>query len=562
MHYQQIQYLIADDTQQLLITPDELRRQIDELLSVRAARYRRLWTYYRNPLLPRGIERDEQGSDRPYRQGQEWGLPSRITGVRVSGGAGSFSSEPAQQPVQDVARKEVVIENDIGWRIDTMVDFLFGRGVAIRSGCDDPARRAQIESLLAAVLEHNGGMVFLQHLALLGAVYGHVDVLVKFDPQAPGNREQSRTDRDLDIRVADPDPARDAAPPASPGDELPSSCPDASDRLRTSATAESAPKASAEAAAPHPAAIPPTSFDIARAARAIRLEIVEPARALPVLCPTDWRRLRAFVQVFELKRSERVPFNSPRSGNSRWLRRLLGQLASSGSNGQSQTFVCHDQPITVVEVLTTDRWQRYEDGHLVAQGINSLGRIPLVHVQNLPVPFQYGGTSDVEPLVPLQDELNTRLSDRANRIVLQSFKMYLGKGIEGFTSMPVAPGRMWMTDNESASIEEFGGEASCPSEDLHVQELREAMDKHSGVTPIAAGAVRGRIGHLTSAAALRVTMLALLARTQRKRLTYGQAIAQICELALAWLDRAGVFKTTAQERRVHVEWREPLEGIL
>jgi len=82
------------------------------------------------------------------------------------------------------------------------------------------------------------------------------------------------------------------------------------------------------------------------------------------------------------------------------------------------------------------------------------------------------------------------------------------------------------------------------------------------VTPIAAGAIRGRIGHLTSAAALRVTMLALLARTQRKRLTYGQAIAQVCELALAWLDRAGVFKTAAQERRVHVEWREPLEGIL
>jgi hypothetical protein len=317
---------------------------------------------------------------------------------------------------------------------------------------------------------------------------------------------------------------------------------------------------SAEAAAPHPAALPSPPFDIARAARAIRLEIVEPARALPVLCPTDWRKVRAFIQVFEMNRPQCLSFNSARSGDSRWLRRLLGQLAGPGSNRQHRTR--HDQPITVVEVLTADRWQHYEDARLTAQGINALGRIPLVHVQNLPVPFQYGGTSDVEPLVPLQDELNTRLSDRANRIVLQSFKMYLGRGIEGFTSMPVAPGRMWMTDNESASIEEFGGDASCPSEDLHVQELREAMDKLSGVTPIAAGAIRGRIGHLTSAAALRVTMLALLARTQRKRLTYGQAIAQICELALAWLDRAGVFRTAAQERRVSIEWPEPLEGIL
>ncbi|HWP40262.1 MAG TPA: hypothetical protein VNL70_05005, partial [Tepidisphaeraceae bacterium] len=118
MPYEQLEHLIADDTDQPPITPDELGRQIDQLLSVRAAHYRRLWTYYRNPMLPRGVERDEQGSDRPYRQGQEWGLPSRITGVRVTGGAISVSSEPIQQPVQDVARKEVVIENAIGWRID------------------------------------------------------------------------------------------------------------------------------------------------------------------------------------------------------------------------------------------------------------------------------------------------------------------------------------------------------------------------------------------------------------------------------------------------------------
>ena len=159
--------------------------------------------------------------------------------------------------------------------------------------------------------------------------------------------------------------------------------------------------------------------------------------------------------------------------------------------------------------------------------------------------------------MPIQDELNTRLCDRANRITMQSFKMYLGKGIENFTSLPVAPGRMWMTDNENAQIVEFGGDAASPSEDRHVAELREAMDKTSGVTPIAAGIVRNRIGQLTSAAALRVTMIALLARTQRKRITYGGGIARMCELALAWLDRAGLFHTTPGERQIEIHWPEP-----
>src|SRR5687767_346493 len=136
-----------------------------------------------------------------------------------------------------------------------------------------------------------------------------------------------------------------------------------------------------------------------------------------------------------------------------------------------------------------------------------------------------------------------------HRITMQSFKMYLGKGIENFTSLPVAPGRMWMTDNDAADVIEFGGDATSPSEDRHIVELREALDKTSGVTPIAAGAIKGRIGRLTSGAALRVTLMALLAKTERKRTAYGRAIEQMCELSLAWLDRAGLFRTSPDERR-------------
>jgi hypothetical protein len=136
--------------------------------------------------------------------------------------------------------------------------------------------------------------------------------------------------------------------------------------------------------------------------------------------------------------------------------------------------------------------------------------------------------------------------------------MYLGKGIENFESMPVAPGRMWTSDNSSADVIEFGGDASCPSEESHISDIREAMDKTSCVTPIAAGAIKGRIGHLTSAAALRITLQALLAKTEKKRTTYSTAIQQICELALAWLDRAGLFATSGDERRVELSWPSPL----
>ena len=36
------------------------------------------------------------------------------------------------------------------------------------------------------------------------------------------------------------------------------------------------------------------------------------------------------------------------------------------------------------------------------------------------------------------------------------------------------------------------------------------------------------------------------------------AIGQMCELALAWLDRAGLFATSPEERGIEINWPSPL----
>jgi len=77
--------------------------------------------------------------------------------------------------------------------------------------------------------------------------------------------------------------------------------------------------------------------------------------------------------------------------------------------------------MSVTEVIGPEYWQLYKNGELSAEGENWWGFLPVVHMQNIAQPYYYEGLSDVEPLVPLQDELNIRLSDRANRITFQSF---------------------------------------------------------------------------------------------------------------------------------------------
>jgi len=117
---------------------------------------------------------------------------------------------------------------------------------------------------------------------------------------------------------------------------------------------------------------------------------------------------------------------------------------------------------------------------------------------------------------------------------------------------------MWYTDNPEASIEEFGGDSSVPSEDMHIAEIREAMDKTSGVTPIVAGVLKDKVGNLTSATALKLTLMGMLSKTERKRFTYGEGIKRICRTVLELLAKARVYSSEAVDREVDVVFPSPL----
>ncbi|MFA5555024.1 MAG: phage portal protein [Phycisphaerae bacterium] len=449
-----------------------------------AGHFNKLWEYYTN----RTVETSSIGasgrkvneSGRCYIQAQEYGLPARITGLNHCGGM-FFGGEA----VSDISRKEVVIENDIAWRINAAMDFLFGKMVRFVSLCSDEKKRAEIEAILNAVFSANGQIGFFQDMVVLASVYGFVDCIVR-----PDEIISARSIGQAHLNNHTPVPFE----------------------------------------------------EVLDMAKAIDLELIEAPRALPVLEESDYRKIRYYVQHFVQKK------NSVNRKNT-FLSRLTGSHKRASDSRDT---------VAVTEIISPNHWQRYEDKQLVSEGELPWGFLPVVHIQNIAQPYYYEGISDVEPLIPLQDELNTRLSDRANRITFQSFKMYLGKGIEGFENRPISPGRMWCTDNPQASIEEFGGDSSNLSEDAHIAEIREAMDKASSVTPVVAGVLKNKLGNLTSAVALRLTMMGMLSKNERKRFTYGQGIKRISEMILSILDKARIYPTEASQREIEVVFPNPL----
>jgi hypothetical protein len=452
-----------------------LRLLLDEHREITVPGLERFWTYYRNPASG-GVGGWAVGSGKRV-LGQEIGLPSRITGHNAASSP-AFHISGTDAAAGFGGRREVVIENDIGWRVQSMVDFMFGKAIRLASRAQDEQTRQAVEASLDAVWEASGGIALLQDAALLGHVFGSVDFLVSADIQ--GLKDLARAD------------------PADWTSKL---------------------------------------------AGLVTIEAVDPRRGFAITDPTDYRKVLAYIVHYELlqNRAETPPHTS-------WWERVSGKGKTKRARSAR------------TRIMSASVWHQYDGERLVSAGETHLtdGRVPVAHVQNTAEPWTWAGLSEVEPLIGLQDELNTRLSDRANRVTMQSFKMYLAKGVDGFEKTPVAPGQVWTTENMDASIQAFGGDASSPSEDAHIQQVREAMDKVSGIPPVAGGVVQGKIGNLSSANALRVTLMSVLAKTARKRVTYGRGIQEVCGLVLAALDHTGLLRTVAADRGVNIEWPDPL----
>lgn len=514
---------------------EAVERLLDRHARVDRPRLELLWSYYRNAMrCPGGSRRwfgsssgggcggggggllgarGSWGGGRAYAMAQAAGLPDRLRGVDA-GSSRALLDDRLRGALAGSAA-EVVIENDIAWRVHTMVEFMFGKPIEFVSTARDARLRGLIERVLDAVWEASGGIVLMQDAGLLGNVFGHVDFLVRPTPGGGGG-----------------DGFALAGTVVGGGDS------DERDERAESVARE--------------------------AAGAVRVEAVDARRGFGVLSDSDFRRLEGYVLRYRRgmiggggggdEGCWREPDAQRRAG---LLERIVGRrdvLGSSAGGGG----------VVVTELISGGVWRVYEDSGdgpvLVGERSTGLGdsSIPVAHVQNLSQPFMYGGLSEVEPLIPLQDELNTRLSDRARRVTMQSFNMYLAKGIEGFADVPVGPGQVWSTDNVDASIESFGGDAESPSEERHIEEIREALDKQSGVPPLATGVVKAKVGNLSSENALRLTLTGLLSRTARKQVTYGRGISEVCRLVLGMLDEAGILETDPVDRGVRVRWPEPL----
>lgn len=430
----------------------------------------RLWSYYRNEAVVQVSGRSSGA--------QAVGLPARLRGRLRAGD-------------DRAPDREVVIENDIAWRVDALVDFVFGKPLKLVSTASDARVRRVVEQVLDACWESAGGTLLLQELALLGAVHGDVYMLVR----AESLQDEAVVEHLVGMFARATDEARERSAARLAGE-------------------------------------------------AVGIELIDAVRGVQVPGP------RVGEEVFAVWTSGGDEDRGEVVGS--FASRVMGALRKGGATKAGV------REGDRVEVLSGDQRVVFANGDRVEGSLHGLDELPVVRIPNRPLRSESSGLSEVEPLLHLQDELNTRLSDRAHRVTMQSFRMYLAKGIDGFHEAPVGPGQVWSTDNPDAEVSSFGGDVYTPSENDHIQQIRDAMDKASGVSPLVLGLLRARIGHLSSENALRVTLMGVLSKAERKRLTYGRGIARVSRLVLRSLSLAGVLPLEEADMGIRIEWPDPL----
>lgn len=210
------------------------------------------------------------------------------------------------------------------------------------------------------------------------------------------------------------------------------------------------------------------------------------------------------------------------------------------------------RPGELLETWTADSLAVQVAAATVFQGLNPYGFIPFVHVPNLAPPGSPWGLSELEDLIPLNRELEDRLSDQSDTIRYHADPPVIFKGVREHSDLAVGPGTVWdVPADAQVDLLEWRGQA--PAVDRHIERVLRAL-YDVGDAP------RSSFGDTEqpfSGVALETQLQPIVQRTLRRRAVWEPALRRIAEYALRLaeqFDLDGATPGVYAPYRVRIRW--------
>jgi SPP1 Gp6-like portal protein/uncharacterized protein DUF4055 len=202
----------------------------------------------------------------------------------------------------------------------------------------------------------------------------------------------------------------------------------------------------------------------------------------------------------------------------------------------------------VVERWTASELEVIVGRTTTRRGPNPYGGIPFVHVPNLPMANEPWGVSDLVDLIPINREINERISDEADVIRFHADPPIVFQGVTDHADLAVGPGTVWdLPSDADVKLLEWHGQSVAVGEhiDRLYRSLYEVME-----TPRTAF---GDGGGALSGVALEMELRPIVQRTLRKRVWWTRALRRRSALVLELARRYGIGKGGAALSRVEAQ---------
>lgn len=181
------------------------------------------------------------------------------------------------------------------------------------------------------------------------------------------------------------------------------------------------------------------------------------------------------------------------------------------------------------EVITRGLIREYVDDRLIDERENSLGEIPVVRVRNLPVSGEPLGMSDLDDVIPLQHELNAKVTDISDIINYHAAPITLVFGAK-VKNLEKGARKIWGGLPKDGDVKNLELDSELEASLNYVNLVKTAMFELAKMPEDAFG--RNMNVSNTSGVALHIRNQPLMELTRTKWITYGEGIQKINRLIL------------------------------
>lgn len=201
--------------------------------------------------------------------------------------------------------------------------------------------------------------------------------------------------------------------------------------------------------------------------------------------------------------------------------------------------------VGVVETWTEASVEVWAGDAKVVGKPNPYGFIPFVHIPNARPANEFWGVSDLQAVIPLNRELNERMSDMADVIHFHSDPPVIFKGVSEHSELAVGPGTVWdIPADAEVSLLEWKGQQPATFE--HIDRVMRALHDLAETPKTAFG----ETGRIQSGVALEMELQSLVQKTTRKRAIWTGGLRRRNGMILSMAQLMGLGKFAPYRSRV------------